>query len=177
MLEASWRDEETGAVERLRVTTGLEVRASSVIQGGEGAIRYELVLGADWTTRSLELESTAGGTLHVSSDGQGGWEVDGQTRPDLAEAVDLDLAATPFTNTLPIQRLGGALAEGEQLELVVAWVDPSSLELHPDRQVYTRLGPQRWRFASPDSGFERDLEVDEHGLVLDYPGLFTRIGG
>jgi hypothetical protein len=46
--------------------------------------------------------------------------------------------------------------------------------VRPERQRYTRLSLTHWRYED-ESGFTADLEVDEHGLVLDYPGLFHRL--
>lgn len=174
MIEVSWKSIEDGAVEQLRLSEELELRAVSSIRRGEAAVRYEVVLGSDWRVRTVELESTEGGALHISSDGQGGWMVNGTARPDLAEAVDIDFVLTPFTNTLPIRRL--SLDDGEAAEIVVAWIDFPSLEVRPDPQRYTRIDAGTYRFDSLDSDFTRELTVDEHGLVVEYPGLFTRAG-
>ena len=45
------------------------------------------------------------------------------------------------------------------------------------RQRYTKLDPagRRYRYESVDSDFTRDIEVDEHALVVTYPGLFRRL--
>ncbi len=41
------------------------------------------------------------------SDGHGHWrKADGTALPQFDGCVDIDLAGTPFTNTLPIRRLG-----------------------------------------------------------------------
>ena len=52
-----------------------------------------------------------------------------------------------------------------------------SLAVAADGQRYTRLGPTTLPVPrnSLDSDFVRDIEVDEDGLVLQYPGLFERI--
>ena len=44
--------------------------------------------------------------LHLESDGEGHWQENGKDRPDLHGCIDIDIQATPFTNTLPIRRLG-----------------------------------------------------------------------
>jgi len=175
MIDVAWRSLETDSIERLRLTSDLELRAVSMISQGEQATRYEVVLGSDWRVRSLEVESTQGGSLHLVSDGQGGWTVGGHERPDLTDAVDLDFVLTPFTNSLPIHRL--ALEVGASAEITVAWVDFPSLEVAPAAQRYTRLAEREWRFESLDGDFTRDITVDEKGLVVDYPGLFERVDG
>ncbi len=89
----------------------------------------------------------------------------------------MDISQTPFTNTLPIRRLG--LGPGESAEISVAYVDGTQLQPWPEPQRYTCLeeGGRRgglYRFLSLDGGFTADLPVDADGLVLDYPGLFKR---
>src|SRR3989442_276922 len=89
-------------------------------------------------------------------------------------ALDVDLTATPFTNTLPIRRLG--LAAGRTAEILTVYVRVPELSVEADRQRYTCLEPmRRYRFESVDGDFTRDLEEDAHGLVVVYPGLFRRV--
>lgn len=173
MIDVAWKSLETDAIERLRLTKDLDLRAISMVQGADWAVRYEIVLGADWRIRSLEVESTQGGTLHLLSDGQGGWTVDGVERADLTDAVDVDFVLTPFTNTLPVRRLHPEV--GDAVDIAVAWVDYPSLEVSLQHQSYARLDERRWRFTSGGGEFVRELDVDEQGLVLDYPGLFARV--
>ena len=42
-------------------------------------------------------------------------------------------------------------------------------------QRYTRLDTHRWAFTQLDTGWSQEFDVDEHGLVLDYPTLFRRL--
>jgi hypothetical protein len=45
-----------------------------------------------------------------------------------------------------------------------------------DEQRYTCLEQRRiYRYEAVDRSFAADLPVDEDGLVLDYPTLFTRV--
>jgi hypothetical protein len=89
----------------------------------------------------------------------------------------VDIAVTPFTNTLPIRRLG--LAATESAELSVAYFKRTELQAWPDPQRYTCLEKSDegglYRYLSLDGGFTADLPVDGDGLVVDYPGLFKRI--
>ena len=37
-------------------------------------------------------------------------------------------------------------------------------------------GPRsRYRYEAPELDFRSELVYDEHGLVLDYPGIATRV--
>jgi uncharacterized protein len=85
-------------------------------------------------------------------------------------------SATPFTNTLPIGRLG--LEQGESEELTVTYVRVPELLVGPQRQRYGCLEAQAdgglYRLEVLPSGFTAELPVDAEGLVIDYPGLFRR---
>jgi len=174
MPELIWRGVEVESLERARVTEGAEVRVESVIDSARGRYSYELTCAADWTFRALHLEALAGHRafdLERSPDGV--WTLDGDERPDLAEAVDLDLAISPLTNTLPIRRLD--LGVDDEADLVAACVSFPDLELLPDPQRYTRLDEDVYLYESLDSDFEAELTVDARGYVLEYPRLFERL--
>ena len=104
------------------------------------AIEYVLRLSATWQVRQFilfrDLEEP---DLWLATDGSGRWgEMNGAHRTELDGCYDIDLACTPFTNTLPIRRL--PLLEGDAAELPVVHVDPETLEVRPVVQRYTRLG-------------------------------------
>ena len=61
-------------------------------------------------------------------------------------------------------------------DFVMAWVSLPDLKVHRSGQRYEHLAPGRVRF-SDDDGFTADLELDENGLILVYPGLARRAGG
>lgn len=138
-------------------------------------VEYVLRVSAQWQVRQFLLfRDLDEPDLWLATDGAGHWgEMNGAHRTELDGCYDLDLACTPFTNTLPIRRL--PLRDGDTAELPVVFVDPDTLEVRPARQRYTRLGDRRWRYENLGTGYRVDLEVDEHGLVLDYPGEFRRL--
>lgn len=174
MADYSWRGLEYDGLERIRVEEGGMVRASSIIDSARGRYSYEIVCESDWTFRQLRLESAAQErTLLITFDGRGGWEVDGEKRTDLADAIDLDLAITPFTNTLPIRRLD--LGVGDEGDVTAAYVSFPDLEVTVDEQRYTRLEEDLYLYESLDSDFSREITVDLDGIVVDYPGLFERL--
>jgi hypothetical protein len=142
---------------------------------GRERVEYVLRLSATWQVRQFilfrDLEEP---DLWLATDGSGRWgEMNGAHRTELDGCYDLDLNCTPFTNTIPIRRL--PLLEGNAAELPVVHVDTETLEVHPVVQRYTRLTRDAWRYENLDTGYSVDLEVDEHGLVLDYPGEFRRL--
>lgn len=178
MVDVVWHGIDVEGLERVRLESvggpGADagVRAASVVDSARGRFEYELELGPGWSFRSLRVASTAArGSLELTRSADGEWRADGARRSDLEEAVDLDLAMSPLTNSLPIRRL--RLEVGDSADLVMAFVD-AELEVFPDPQRYTRLDEHRYLFESLDSDVEAELTVDGRGLVVDYPGLFER---
>lgn len=155
---------------------GLDLSGVVIGVGDEArfGLTYRIRLDATWHTREAHLRTTSGQMLHLESDGQGHWHVDGAARPDLQGCIDIDIQATPLTNTLPIRRLD--LKEGKSLELRLCYIDLPELTVSVAEQRYMALGPSFYRFESLDNGFTADLPVDEDGFVRDYPGLFRRLG-
>ena len=94
----------------------------------------------------------------------------GASSSTLDRCDDVDLAFSPATNLLPIRRL--ALAVGATATVRAAWVRVPELTVEVLEQVYTRLGPERYRYESADGAFQRELVVDATGFVLEYPGLW-----
>jgi hypothetical protein len=59
----------------------------------------------------------------------------------------------------------------------MAWVSVPELTVHAARQRYTHIRPGLVRFESLDGqfeGFTADLELDDDGLIVRYPGLAER---
>ena len=139
------------------------------------AARYRIQCDTEWRCRELDVEVIGTAQmLRLRGDGRGHWtDGDGARLAALDGALDVDLPITPFTNTLPIRRLG--LAAGASAEIAVVYVRAPELSVELDRQRYTCVEPRRrYRYEAVDGSFSADLEVDSLGLVLTYPGLFRR---
>jgi hypothetical protein len=71
------------------------------------------------------------------------------------------------------------LQPGEAAEIRVAFIAIPSLQLSPALQRYTCLAQHPdhslYRFESPADDFAADIQVDQDGLVVEYPGLFRRV--
>ncbi len=180
--EAVWTPLDEPGLEHLTLRQAPDgsVETESVVLGVRNGrpftLHYRVESDARWRVRRLTVESLQGrGRVDLLADGDGGWrDPDGRTIAQLDGCVDVDIEATPYTNTLPIRRLN--LEPGESREIGVVYVTIPSLEVSAKRQRYTCLEPDRhYRFESLDSGFTADLPVDGDGLVLDYPGLFRRV--
>jgi hypothetical protein len=161
-----------------------EVVADGIVLGVEdGAafrLRYTVSCDSRWRVRRVEVGFVDGGRgLILTADGEGHWfDERGAAVPALGGCVDVDITATPLTNTLPIRRL--ALKQGESADIKVAYVTTPDLRVAPDEQRYTCLETDdaaggRYRFEQVGSGFTAVLQTDADGLVEDYPGLFKRV--
>ncbi|VXB74537.1 putative glycolipid-binding domain-containing protein [Massilia sp. 9I] len=174
-----WRPEEGPGLEHLHLAYREDVIvADAVVIGdrGDGAFgcSYRICCDLGWRVRSLEVHAAGGASLVLTSDGNGHWhDGDGRRQPQLDGCIDVDIAATPFTNTLPIRRLGAALAQ--RSIIAVAYVPLPSLKVERAEQAYTRLAAGRYLYENADGSFESELEVDADGLVLRYPSLFARL--
>ena len=94
------------------------------------------------------------------------WWRDDYPLPDLNGCVDIDVAATPLTNTFPIRRFA-SLGIAEHRTTPVAWVEVPTLHVKRVEQTYRRLAPDRWEYSDPTHGaFE--LSIDDDGFVIDY---------
>ncbi|MBN9387303.1 MAG: putative glycolipid-binding domain-containing protein [Chloroflexi bacterium] len=176
-----WASSEGEGLEQLHLTVDDRgVRARSVVVGGDAeeattwAIGYEVECDPLWRVRRVKIwDTTTGNDFELLADGSGNWTgPDGQPRPEFAGCLDVDIRATPFTNTLPVRRL--SLKPGETASIRVLYIPLPELDPFPVVQHYTKLGPQVYRYESESRDFVRDLTLDGEGLVIDYPGLFHR---
>ena len=159
---------------------GVEVDGLVVahVDGQSLRLSYRLRCDPDWTTRRLEVVRHGDWpALVFESIGAGRWtNGEGTELPELACCVDVDIAVTPFTNTLPVRRL--PWQPGQARDLLMAYVAVPEMTFRLARQRYTCLesGPARSRFRYASGSFQRDLQIDPDGLVVDYPGFWQRVG-
>jgi uncharacterized protein len=178
---ARWQDWSGTGIEHLVLRQGPEeVVAEAAILGttddGIFAVRYRIVCDPWWRVRKVEIARIGcDRPVELASDGVGNW-VDGSSTalPELERATDIDISATPFTNTIPIRRLD--LQTGQSGEILAVYIKVPMLSITTDRQRYICLERGRlYRYEAVDGGFTRDIEVDGEGMVVTYPGLFRRL--
>jgi uncharacterized protein len=152
---------------------------SAVEEGAAWAVRYSIVLAPDWTTRSAHVigqSATGARERRLDGDGAGAWRIDGAAAPELDGCLDVDLEASSFTNAFPVHRLG--LAIGEDAEAPAAYVRATDLRVERLEQHYARIEDAgsrvRYDYSAPRFDYADRLVYDEHGLVLEYPGLALR---
>jgi hypothetical protein len=196
-----WQRTDVNGAEYAALDDGRGLKARGVAIAADPlpyACRYDLTTDEGWVTvafeatvegagwqRTVRMERAAGrwrvragekGDLDaaMTAAGRRAGLMPGAEDPErLAEALDVDLYASPLTNTLPLRRLRlRDAAPGTQTTITAAWVLLPSLAVIPGEQTYTILGPGRVRYAS--GTFTADLELDADGYVTHYPGLARR---
>lgn len=182
---AVWQPWHDVGLEHLRLVesdTGA-IADSIVIQVVENQpvrLHYEIRVDSGWRVREADIDMWAPELrqLKLRSDGSGHWsDSTGGTLPDLNGCVDIDITATPFTNTLPIRRIRLEPGESEGISVVYIRVPELSVELAHQRYTCLEKGSDGslYRYEGLDTGFVTNLPVDLNGLVLDYPGIFRRL--
>lgn len=179
---ALWRRLDSTSLDLLRVQEFaqgyfLNGRILTLVEGYPSEIHYSVVCDRGWVTREGHVAIIRGRTveqLQLRRDDLGRWWRDEQSAPDLDGVADIDISATPATNTLPIRRLG--LSVGESRATDAAWVRFPDLSVERLPQSYTRTAEHCYRYESDGGNFSADLTVDETGIVVRYSDIWERVG-
>ena len=142
---------------------------------------FNVTMDSDFVAREVEVDYLGLASLHIKRTVDGEWYdcIRQQALHYLKGCVDVDIGVTPSTNTLPIRRL--ALMTGESRDIDVAYIPlPSEIDGDflpiPAKERYTCLKQGRtYLYEGIFRGFKAALEVDEHGIVTDYPETFRRV--
>ena len=179
MTSILWRRIDRPGMERCQLETttdGFRISGTTLFTHHDRPveIRYSIALDTAWHTRIVGVHvrtSEEKRSVALRSDGTGNWDAGGQPVPGLAGAIDVNLAWTPATNTIPIRRL--ALDVGGAADTSVAFVPFPERDVAARAQSYERTAERRYRYTLGD--FATDLTVDEHGFVTTYPGMWTAV--
>jgi uncharacterized protein len=181
MKTVRWSQEDGTGLEHLVLNADTDgALIESVVTGEDGeesfGLIYRIECDARWHVTRLAARLTSGETLDLRREHAANTWIDANGKPldALDGCIDVDLTATPFTNTLPIRRL--RLEEGERHVIRVVYVRAPTLAVSVAEQAYTCIEPnRRYRYEGLDTGFTAELTVDDNCIVQDYPGLFRRI--
>lgn len=156
---------------------GAEI-TSAIVGSYEGKlyrVEYHIKTNGYWQTVLLDITSQINNhtqVIKLEGDGKGTWICNGKEAAQFKNCIDVDIAVTPFTNTLPIRRLN--LQQGRPQQIQVIYCDLLQQEIKPVSQKYTRLSQNEYHYENIPNDFEATIQVDERGFVVDYPGLFVR---
>jgi hypothetical protein len=151
---------------------------STIIGSYEGQlykVEYHIKTNGYWQTVLLEINSRVSNqvqTIKLEGDGKGNWICNGKEAAQFKGCIDIDIAVTPFTNTLPIRRL--KFQQGQPHQIQVIYCDLLHQVVKPVSQKYTRLSQNEYHYGNIPNDFQATIQVDEEGFVVDYPGLFVR---
>lgn len=183
--EIYWKPGWTTGLEHLVVTEDADsIDADGLVlahfEGRGLRLHYHVRCDAGWRVRSVEarIEGEGAASRSLTADAAGNWRDEtGRLLDHLAGCLDVDIMATPFTNTLPIRRLN--MAVGQCQEIAVVYIKIPDLRIERAAQRYTFLAREeensRYLYEGLDTDFKAELLVDEAGLVIDYQDLWERI--
>jgi hypothetical protein len=137
---------------------------------------YTVVCSEEWRTRSVHVRLDHDGQtrfLEIDVDDRGRWWRDRRELPEFREVLDIDLAITPCTNTLPIRRL--SLDIGQHADVTAAWIRFPELSIEPLTQRYTHARPGVYDYESDGGSFKAELAVDDLGLIVAYGSIWERV--
>lgn len=160
---------------------GDEIIVRSEIEGraGQKAVyaEYVLHLNPSWEVLQAGIEfhvSDHQHSWHLKRDDNNNWsDASGKYYPELLGCRFIDISLTPFTNSLPVNGLN--LKEGDNAVLDLVYFDILNNNIRKERQKYTRMPGNVYRFENSDGSFTADITVDDDGFVIHYPGLFEML--
>ncbi|MGJ3252283.1 MAG: putative glycolipid-binding domain-containing protein [Elainellaceae cyanobacterium] len=166
------------------IQRGDQIRAQSVVIGAKDGVpfqlAYEIRCDRAWKMHFAKLELLHSDThlIQLETDGAGNWiNRVGQSIYGLQGCFEVDISATPFTNSLAIRRL--ALQPGESKNIRAVYIAIPAMQIRPVPQRYTCLKHDETgglhRYDGIFREFTAELPVDEDGVVIDYPDTFRRI--
>lgn len=158
----------------------IEGHTASVEDGHVWALRYVIELDERWTTTTATawaISGRGGTELRLDVDASGRWHANGVAVPDLDGCLDVDLEASACTNTIPVHRLH--LDIGQSADAPAVYVRAPDLGVERIEQRYTRVADdglhQRYDYRAPNFDFGCRLVYDDAGLILEYPGIASRV--
>lgn len=149
---------------------------SGLLYGYPVLIEYNVEIDKSWRVTQLRLNSLLkdGKSIVLKSGPHTKWyDETNHEIPELKGCVDIDISLTPFTNTLPIKRLGNALLK--RTEITVLYLNLTDWKFKKVQQYYTKLSNNRYKYEGIFRNFVAELPVDDFGFVTTYPGLFERL--
>jgi uncharacterized protein len=141
-------------------------------------VHYQIQCSIDYQVKTVNVRLSGGKSVNLSTDGAGNWfDATNKRLTNLTGCIDIDITATPFTNTLPIRRVTWEV--GQKREFLMTYFVIPTLDIYADPQRYTCLERHSDRsvflFEALNTGFTAQITVDSDGFVVDYPELFKRV--
>lgn len=173
-----WSSKQFQSLENCRIIStpsGFEINSNliSINQNKIVNVEYIILTTKNWKTRSFQIDLLMDGnktTFNYESDTAGNWTTNGEPAEELGSCIDIDISITPFTNTLPINRL--LLNDGDKQKINVLYIDIMEQKIKNIEQRYTKIDAHTYLYQNITSAYETEIIVDEWGLVKEYPKRF-----
>ncbi len=152
--------------------------ASSIIGLYEGRIYkvdYTIKVNSKWETQEIRIRARHSDheqEIVLLKDNEDGWIMNNEKAYAFTGCIDVDIALTPFTNSLPVNRL--KMREGEEQTISVIYFDLLNWDVKPVKQLYRKISENSYHYENIPNNFQADITVDKQGFVIEYPGLFNR---
>ncbi|WJE14290.1 putative glycolipid-binding domain-containing protein [Halobacillus sp. ACCC02827] len=137
-------------------------------------IRYSIKLGSDWKTKKVKIyKEDREEPFVVQTEKEDKWYVNGCYDENMDGATNVDLSITPLSNMFPINRVSWEIGQKRTFKMV--YIDVWKEEAAPVLQTYTYLGVDGGErvFQYKCREYETKIFVDESGVVMEYPRVFT----
>ena len=178
-IRISWTGIESQSEENCRILfSGDGIDVQSFISGIESekkfTVNYRIRLTKNWEVISANINFVFGDTnaAYFLEKDKGGWKLNNVSMPQFNNCRYIDISFTPFTNSLPINRLNLGTNESQLIQVV--YFDIEENEVREATQKHTRVGENQFKFENVPNDFEAVIDVDKNGLVEYYPGLFEK---
>ena len=179
--ELVWSGIEYDSIEHCQVSydhEGIDINSTILghYQDNIYFVQYKIRTDETWTTRKVQVNSKINGveqSTRLETEGNGTWIINGKEDATFQDCFDVDLPLSPFTNTLPINRL--RMQEHDMRQIKVIYIDLLKQMITPVFQKYIRLTDAEYRYENVPNDFEAVIRVDANGFVINYPTLFKRV--
>ena len=137
-------------------------------------VEYQIKLNLVWETYYCFVKSQFDNQIKKFEfeKVQNKWSLNGKHSGSFDGCTDVDIPLTPFTNSLPINRL--QLNPGQEKDIDVIYIDLLENNIRPVKQKYRRISSEVYKYENIPNDFEAEIKVDDEGFVIDYPTLFKR---
>jgi hypothetical protein len=178
-----WQRLDAPGLEHFRLV--IENRVSSgdglVISTENGRVfrlYYRVRCDSQWRCLGAEINlmGDGNGKLNLTKESEENWIANGRQVEGSVHCIDIDISATPFTNTLPIRRLN--LQPGQSSEISALYILIPDLTLTVVKQIYRCVGQSQGGATYVYQGLDGRayrVMVDGDGLVTEYEDIFRRL--
>lgn len=142
-------------------------------------VRYAITLNQRWMTTEVRVwgwSPLRSRTVLLATDPAGHWTVNDAVVPELDGCIDVDLESSCCTNTIPVHRL--QLGVGQSADAPAAYIRALDLSVQRLEQRYSLIdngASLRYDYHAPAFDFRAVLVYDESGLIIEYPGIGSRV--